>query len=290
MPFAQKASRLFAGFLLLAGQCLADPALWLVKGPHAAVYLFGTVHVLKKDEPWRTPKIDAAIERSGSLWLEIPDADNVAGLQPLIVKLGLDTARPLSSKLTPEQLNKLNEVAHDAGIPGGALALEPMKPWLAAVTVSVAPMMKAGFDPSSGVEKVLKPEFLKANKPVKGFETAEQQVHYFADMTEKAQVEYLASELDGYDGAVDKFSKLVAAWYAGKEADLDEMFSGEFRAKYPELFQTLVVKRNQGFVSQIDKLLKGDGTVFVAVGAGHLVGRDGVPAMLEKKGYQVVRQ
>jgi uncharacterized protein YbaP (TraB family) len=280
---------LLSALLLSASTSLAEPALWVVKGPHATVYLFGSVHALKKDEPWRSPKIDAAIQQSGSLWLEVPDLDDEKALQPLVLQLGLDQDHPLSSKLTKEQVAQLDKIAKSVGFPGEA-ALEPLKPWLAAVTLSTAPMVQAGFDIHSGVEEVLKPEFDKAGKPVKGFETAEQQLHFLADLPDKEQLEYLTSDLDNFDQAADKFRQIVAAWYAGDEAKLDNLFSAEFRDKYPNLYQILIVKRNQSFASQIDGILKGDGTVFVAVGAGHLVGKDSVPAMLEKMGYKVVRQ
>lgn len=281
---------LLGALLFAAPSAQAEPTLWVVKGPHSTVYLFGTVHALKKDVPWRTAKIDTAIQQSGSLWLEIPNIDNAQSMQPLILQLGMDQAHPLSTHLTKDQLAKLDDVAKTAGIPSGEAALEPFKPWLAAITLSLIPMMKAGFDPTSGVEYILKPEFDKANKSVKGFETAEQQLHYLADLPEKTQVDYLASELDDFNGETEKFQKIVAAWYAGDDAALDSMMSSEFRDKYPELYQILIVKRNQAFTSQIDGLLKGDGTIFVAIGAGHLVGHDGVPAMLEKLGYKVIKQ
>ena len=277
---------LFCGATMAQG----EPALWVVKGPHATVYLFGTVHVLKKDEPWRSQKIDAAIKQSGSLWLEIPNVDDPQSMQPIIMQLGLDQAHPLSTKLTKEQVAKLDQIAKSIGMPMGEGSLEPLKPWLAAITVSVAPIMLAGYDPNSGVESVLKPEFDKAGKPVHGFETAEQQIHYFADLSEKAQVDYLASELDDYDGSVDKFKKIVTGWYAGDEKGLDDMLSSEMRDKHPDLYELLIVKRNEGFVKQIQELLKGDGSAFVAIGAGHLVGKDGVPEMLKKLGYKVAKE
>jgi hypothetical protein len=211
-------------------------------------------------------------------------------MQPLIMQFGMDPAHPLSTKLTPDQLAKLSKVAVSAGLPGGESMLEPFKPWLAALTLSLMPLMKAGYDPSTGVELELKPEFVSANKPVKGFETAEQQLHYFDDMTEKAQVDYLVSELDDFDTGVEKFKKLLGAWYAGDVDALDQFNNAEFRDKHPDLFQTLVVKRNEGFTAQIQTLLKGEGVTFVAIGAGHLVGKEGVPAMLEKQGYKVTRE
>jgi uncharacterized protein YbaP (TraB family) len=266
----------------------AEPAIWVVKGPHATVYLFGTIHALDKNHPWHSAKVSAAIQQSQSLWLEVPNVDDAASMQPLIMQLGLDMAHPLSSKLTPDQMTKLNKAA--TGLPGGSGMLEMMKPWLAGMMLSLAPVMQAGYDPNTGVELELKPEFAKANKPVKGFETMEQQIHYFADMSDKAQLDFLVSELDDADSAVDKFKELVAAWYSGDVGKLDALNNADFRDKYPDLFQLLVVKRNQSFVTQIQDLLKGDSVTFVAVGAGHLVGKDGVPAMLEKQGFKVTRE
>ncbi|MGA8086202.1 MAG: TraB/GumN family protein [Terracidiphilus sp.] len=280
-----------AAIFTVALSAQAEPAIWVVKGPHSTVYLFGTVHALAKDDPWRSsPKIDAAIKQSQSLWLEIPNVDDAASMQPLIMQLGMDQEHPLSSKLTPDQLAKLTKDAASTGMPGGEAVFESMKPWLAALMLSLTPLMQAGYDPNSGVELELKPEFVKANKPVKGFETAEQQMHYLADMPDKQQVDFLVSELDDYDSAVDKFKQLLAAWSAGDVDALDKLNNAEFRDKYPDLFQTLVVKRNQNFTAQIRDLLKGDGVTFVAIGAGHLVGNEGVPAMLEKQGYKVTRE
>jgi uncharacterized protein len=281
---------LFFAALFVPAFANAEPAIWVVKGPHATVYLFGTIHALKKDDPWRSAKIDAAIQQSGTLWLEIPNVDEAASMQPLIMQLGMDQAHPLSTKLTADQLAKLTKAANSVGLPGGEAMFESFKPWLAALTLSIAPLMQAGYDPSTGVEMELKPEFVKANKPVKGFETAEEQMHYFADMPEKVQIEFLSSELDDFDSAMDKFKQMLAAWSAGDTEAMDKLNNADFRDKYPDLFQILVVKRNQKFTTQIQNLLKGDGVSFVAIGAGHLVGTEGVPAMLEKQGYKVIRE
>jgi uncharacterized protein len=277
-------------FFAAAFPAQAEPAIWVVKGPHATVYLFGTIHALQKGDSWHSTKIDAAIQQSQTLWLEIPDVDDAASMQPLVMQLGMDPAHPLSTKLTPDQLAKLTKAANSVGLPGGEAMFETFKPWLAAVTLSIAPLMQAGYDPSTGVEMELKPEFVKANKSVKGFETAEQQMHYFADMPDKVQIDFLNSELDDFDSAIDKFKQMLAAWSAGDTDALDKLNNADFRDKYPDLFQILVVKRNEKFTAQIQDLLKADGVSFVAIGAGHLVGKDGVPAMLEKQGYKVTRE
>jgi uncharacterized protein YbaP (TraB family) len=282
--------------LLSSAAAVAEPALWVVKGPHATVYLFGSVHVLAKDLEWRSPQIDAAINNSQELWLEIADANDAKAPTPILMELGMDSAHPLSTRLSKDQVARLDTAAKAAGIPGGEGSLEPMRPWMAALSLSVFPLLQAGYDPASGVEMKLKPEFVGKGKPVKGFETAAQQFHYFADLPQKTEVEYLDTTVKEFDGGVDKFKKIVAAWYAGDEDALDGLFDNEWRTEFPDLYQTLVVKRNHAFADQIDKLLKGDTTAkgdrssFVAVGAGHLVGPDGVPALLTKLGYSVQRQ
>jgi len=281
---------LFCLLLVASSSASAQPSLWVVKGPHATVYLFGSVHVLKKDVPWRTPKIDAALKQSGSLWLEITNADDQQALQPLVMQLGLDQAHPLSTKLSKDELAKLDKVATVAGIPNGEASLESLRPWLVAVMLSVAPIIKAGYDPNSGVESVLKPEFTSANKPVQGFETGEQQLHYFADMPEKQQIDYLIQGIDDFDKESVKFDKIVSSWYAGDDATIDKLMSEDFKDKSPDLYKVLIVKRNQAFAAQIDKLLKGDGTIFVSVGAAHLIGSDGINALLQKMGYTVTKQ
>jgi len=206
------------------------------------------------------------------------------------MQLGLDQAHPLSTKLSKDELAKLDKVATVAGIPNGEASLESLRPWLVAVMLSVAPIIKAGYDPNSGVESVLKPEFTSANKPVQGFETAEQQLHYFADMPEKQQIDYLIQGIDDFDKESDKFDKIVSSWYAGDDATIDKLMSEDFKDKSPDLYKVLIVKRNQAFAAQIDKLLKGDGTIFVSVGAAHLIGSDGINALLQKMGYTVTKQ
>lgn len=276
--------------LVLANTAHAEPALWVVKGPHATVYLFGSVHVLRKDNPWRTPAIDAAIKASDKLYLEIPDADDAQALQPLVMQLGVDREHPLSSKLTKEQLAHVDSAAKNLGLPGGETNLEPLRPWMAAITLSVFPMMKAGYDPASGVEQVLKPEFTKDHKPVLGFETASQQLHFFADLGQKQEVDYLLSSLDDISATPEGFNKIVDAWYAGDDKTINDLFNKDFTTKYPELYKLLIVQRNQSWMPTLNTLLKGEGTTFVAVGAGHIGGPDGVIALLTKAGYTVERK
>jgi uncharacterized protein YbaP (TraB family) len=265
-----------------------EPAQWKVQGPHATVYLFGTVHALKKTTVWRSPKFEAAFASAGSLWEEVANADDAAAAQPLIMQYGLDPAHPLSSILDDAGKAKLSAFETAYGLP--AAAAEPLRPWLAALTFSVLPIVRAGYDPKSGVDLVLKSEALAHGKSVNGFETMEQQMHFMADLPQKQQVDYMLFTLDNADAGPAQLAQMVDVWAAGDTAKLETMLNGELFKKYPSLYDVLLVQRNRAIAAKIEQLLKGDGVMFVAVGAGHLAGPDSIQADLAKDGIQAVRQ
>lgn len=278
----------FVATLVLALPAAAEPALWKIQGPHAVVYLFGTVHVLKPDTPWRSGKVDAALRGATALWEEVKDTDDAAAVQPLILKYGLDAAHPLSGKLDDAGKAKLDAAA--AGLGLKPAQLESMRPWLAGLTLSVLPILKAGYDPKSGVDVALKAAAAEQGKPLQAFETMEQQVRFFADLPQNLEVEYLLATLDDVSKGTGELDDLVQAWDAGDTVKLESILNGDLKDNYPDLYRILLTQRNQTFADQIETLLKGEGVSFVAVGAGHLVGPQSVQADLARHGLIAVRQ
>jgi uncharacterized protein YbaP (TraB family) len=267
----------------------ANPALWIVKGSHATIYLFGTIHILKPGIDWHTAKVESAIAASQTLCEEVADIDNPDSLKPLINELGTDPTHPLSTKITKDDLALLDTAIKQMGAPGESV-LEPLRPWLAGITLSVLPMIKAGYDPQSGVDLALSAEFKAAKKPVNGLETMEQQLHFFADMPVADEVESLHLQLKELDHATKDIDSTVAAWEKGDVETIAKIENEDFIKEYPTLYQKLVVKRNKAWTEQLVTLLKGEGTTFVAVGAGHLAGPDSLQKMLTASGYTVTAQ
>jgi hypothetical protein len=272
----------------LALPASAEPALWKVQGPHATVYLFGTVHVLRKTTVWRSAKIETAFKSAGTLWEELKDADDPAAMQPLIFKYGLDPTHALSAKLDPTGQARLTAVEATLGLPPAQL--DPERPWLAALTLELVPLVKAGYDINSGVDKALKADADASGKPLQAFETAEQQVRFFADLPQKLEVDYLLSTLDDADKGSGELDALVDAWAAGDTRKMEALLNGDMIKTYPELYRILLADRNKAFAAKIEQLLKGEGVVFVAIGAAHLVGPDSVQADLARDGITAVRQ
>jgi len=284
-------ARFLAAFLgiLLAAPASAEPAMWVVKSNGATVHLLGTVHALRPGTPWQTPKIKQAFAASGELWLELVDPDPEV-LRPVVRRLGTDPAQPLSTKLTQAELAQLNAAAAEAGL-GSEAALEPMRPWLAALTLEVLPLIKAGFDPREGVDATLRSEAQAQGKPVHAFETAEQQMHFFADLPPETELDLLRSTLDEIAEGPAKVSALVDAWEAGDTAGVEREILDLQQRKYRDLYAVLIVERNRAWAKTIAKLAEsGQGTIFVAVGAGHLVGPEGLPKALEQYGLTAQRE
>jgi uncharacterized protein YbaP (TraB family) len=273
--------------LALSLPASAEPALWKLQGPHATVYLFGTVHVLKSTTQWRSPKIQAAFAAAGTLWEEVPDAEDTATAQALVMQYGVDPAHPLSSQLDTAGNAKLTAFETTYGLPDAGI--EMLRPWLAAVTFSTLPVLKAGYDPKSGVDLVLKSMADAAHKPVLGFETLDQQMRFLADLPQQQQIDFLLATLDDANGATAQLGRMVDAWNAGDVAALDKLVNGDLN-RYPALYNVLVVQRNRAFANKIEQMLQGNGVTFVAIGGGHLSGPDSVQADLAKDGIQAVRQ
>jgi len=266
----------------------AGPALWVIRDADSTLYLFGTVHVLRPTTAWGSAKVDAAFASADHIWFEISNPDDQAAIMPLIQQYGVSPDRPLSSLLTAEELVSLNAAATGAGLT--AAQMDPFRPWLAGLTLSVAPMVKAGYDPQSGVELVLKARAEAAGKPIHGFETIDKQIGILAGMPEADQLSFLRSTLEAYGDATVELDRMVGAWATGDVATLEAVAVNEMRDEAPAIYQALLVQRNTDWAGQIQTLLAGSGTAFIAVGAAHLAGDDSVQEILADRGVAVTRE
>lgn len=284
MPLHRRLLVLLPLLFLLCGNAIARPAMWQAKFGNSTVYLFGTVHLLPNDTDWRFPALNDALSKSQTLYIELTD-DDQASMTALVMRYGMDTEHPLSTLLSDSDNTALAKAAQLAGLPGGTTALQPMKPWLAALTLAVAPLMKAGLDPAAGVDKQLQAQMTRAGKPVHGLETAEQQIRFLADLPEPLQIAFLRDTLRDVEKDKAELLSLIDAWKRGDVAAIAKLENDELKTKEPALYQKLLVQRNQDWAARIKDMLRQPGaTVFVAVGAAHLAGPNSVQAQLAKIG------
>lgn len=264
----------------------ADPAIWVVKDADTTIYLFGTVHVLKPGLSWFDEAVKAAFDKSDEVVLEMVEP-SPAEMQGLIVSTGISPTGPtLSEKLPEANRAGLVAVATDLGMP--AAALDRFEPWLGALMASLAPLAKHGYDGESGAERAISTAAKAAGKPVIGLETPAQQLGYFDTMPEGLQVKFLVSTLNDYDKAGANLDKMVASWSAGDPDTLGKLMNEGMR-ETPEVGKILLTDRNARWAEWIETRMAKPGTVFFAVGAGHLAGNDSVQAFLAKRKLTATR-
>jgi len=257
----------------------ADPALWVVKDKDTTVYLFGTIHILKPGLTWFDEAVKTAFDRSGELVLEMVKPDDAA-MQQLVVSQGLNPTGPtLTEKIPAGDRAAYLKALTDSGVP--AAAFDRMKPWLAAVTLSLGPIQKAGYAPANGPEEVLSGSARASAKPVVGLETAAQQIGYFGMLSEPAQLRFLAATIKELPKANDTMARMVADWSRGDPDALAAEMNDALKDS-PEVGKVLLTDRNIRWAAWIKERMARPGTVFVAVGAGHLAGPDSVQAQLAK--------
>jgi len=274
-----------AALALLATPAHAEPAMWVVKDADSTIYLLGTLHMTKPSMKWRSDKIDAAFEASDEFWMEATANFDPAMLEGLIIKHGLDR-RPLSSKVSGDDWARVQSAAKAVGVP--ISTVEQMRPWLAALSLSFQPAMKEdGYDFTQGVDRLLEASARAARMTVKTFETPEQQTLIFASLSEESEVAFLIHVLEEIASGRSVVDQMADAWMAGDIGALEATILSRTKEAAPEVYDALIVRRNLDWCDQIATIMKGAGTTFVAVGAGHLVGDDSVPAILAKRGFAV---
>lgn len=261
------------------------PALWVIKDADSTLYLFGSVHVLRPTTGWASPRVQAAFDSASDIWFEISNPDDQAAIVPLMQQYGLSPTYRNATALTTGELTLFGNAAQSVG--SDAVRMDNYRPWLAALTLSVAPLVKAGYDPKSGVELVLKARAEAAGKPIHGFETIDKQIGILAGLPDDVQLVFLRETLKDYENAATKLDEMVSAWARGDVDVLSRVMVQEMKDASPALYQSILVDRNTDWANQIQTMLQGSGAAFIAVGAGHLAGDDSVQSILAKRGVTV---
>jgi hypothetical protein len=264
----------------------AGPALWRVSDTDSDVYLFGSFHLLPQDLAWQRPELKAAFARSVLLVLETDTrAENPGELTALVEKYAIAPKdKPLRGRMTPEQRTGFEELATSLGV--DPARLDPFEPWYAGTILTVQYAQKKGLVAEKGVEATLIGLAGAEKKPLAFLETLEEQIRFLAELPEETQLKMLTATLGELKSADAEMDAMQKAWASGDTASMAKLFDKSIR-DVPELHAVLITERNKRWAGEIAKLMAGAGTVFIAVGAGHLVGDDSVIALLRERGLKV---
>jgi hypothetical protein len=266
--------------------------LWKVTGGNGVVFLFGTVHVGKKDLYPLASVIEDSFKQSDVLVEEI-DPDNspeALRLAQDIIKGGMYPAGDsIANHLTEETRGRLTEYAK-AGQLGADYSRA--KPWLLSLMIIQHQLKEMGFDPSKGLDQHFMQEARDTHKAIEALETADSQLRMFSSFSDELQDQFLLATLLGASEATEILDRTLAAWTSGSTEAMDDLINRDVR-DHPvlqPLMVTMFYERNDAMARKIEKFLETGKTYFVAVGAGHLVGERGIAKQLRRKNYTVERR
>ncbi|HVQ09187.1 MAG TPA: TraB/GumN family protein [Allosphingosinicella sp.] len=263
----------------------ANPALWVVRDVDTTIYLFGTIHLLD-GRPWFNDEVKTAFDASDELVMEAILPEDPMSLVPMIMRYAIDqTGRPLSSRLTAAENEALTRAIAPIGIP--AAAIDRFEPWFASMMLSVTAAQRAGLDTSKGPETMLTRAAAARRMPVAELEGFEWQVRLFDNMPEPLQLASLRASLRQMNDA-GMLATLLESWSRGDMEGLVRVLEADDRGP-PVLRRILLTNRNAAWARWIHDRLARPGTVFIAVGAAHLAGRDSVQAVLAAHGVAAER-
>jgi len=271
---------------LAALQPQASPALWHIKGEQGEVYLLGSIHILPPDLAWRSPAIQRGLARSDVFVFEVSqDEAALAQLQSLIQANGiLPLSESLRGLLHSKSLPDYDAAVASAGVRPDII--NRMRPWLAGLQLVFAELAKQKYAPTSGVDSVLMTDARKNQKPMRYLETISEQFALLAPDDRALEVQEFEANLRDIRNIAAELDPLVKAWSAGDQAKLDRLINGDLD-EFPEARKMLLDDRNRRWAPKIQAMLKEKHVFFVTVGAGHLTGPVGLPALLRKAGYKV---
>lgn len=289
--FRLRPIRAFAAlFVLLAAlPAAAEPALWRLADEDTEITFFGSIHILPPDSEWRSDEMEAAFAAADTVVLEAPldGAAQEAAAQMAARNASLPRGVTLSSLLDPEDAAFLVPAAQRAGL--SPANLQPLRPWMASLALSLGFAQATGMDPDSGVDRVLLVEGRQDGKALSYLERAEDQIALFVNLSEDAETGMLIATMREIVETPDMLDDMQDAWLAGDQEGLAAIALDGMEEETPELYASAVLARNAAWTDQIAAMMDAPGRVFIVVGAAHLTGADSVLEMLAARGLAAER-
>jgi len=256
--------------------------LWEISGNglDSASYIFGTFHLLCKDDIHLSAQLKQAVKNSRELYLEL-DMDDPSVLLGGLVLMNMKDGKKLEDLYKPKEYERLRSFFEDSlGMP--MMMFASMKP--AFLESLLYPKMMP-CKTVSGVEEELMKLAKQDKKEIQGLETMEFQASVFDSIPYDEQAKELLKTIDSLDTYKLFFDTMINVYKSQQIKKIEELFNkSEFGMEDHQ--DLLLDRRNANWVAQLKSIMKKE-RVFVAVGAGHLVGEKGLIALLRKEGYTV---
>lgn len=269
-------------------------SLFRVTSPRGVLFLYGSVHLMKKNAYPLHPAVMAAFASSDNLVLEV----NLGAIEPQKIQHAFaekgfyQDGRQLADDLDPDTFSMAKNVLSGRGV-----KIEnylKMRPWLFEQTIIMQEMGLFGFDSEAGIDTHFEQQATALGKPILQLETLQQQLDLLSSSSLEQQLFSLKYSLGSLQqrSVQEELNALVIDWMQG---DVDGLYTYmmEPLKKYPRLapfMEAMFDDRNRAMSEKIANWLEQGGSYFVVMGAGHLGGPNGVVKLLQNKGYALEQQ
>jgi len=262
--------------------------LWKVMSKSATVYILGSVHIAGNDFYPLPDIIEKSFDGSAALALEadptkVKDADL---LQLMLSEAVYPEGETLKGHLSKETYALADQEMKQLGLP-----MEPFersKPWFLALTIESMELQRLGFDPAKGIDVHFATE-ADGKKRIIELESFDYQIRMMNGLSEREQELFLIYTLKDLADLKEEFNELIKAWRSGDAKTMETLVTKAFKEslELKPVFEKLINRRNSEMSVKVGQFLSGQETVFVVVGAAHLVGKEGIIRILRGKGYSV---
>jgi hypothetical protein len=272
-----------------AGQAATQSFIWKINGPRSGtIYLAGSLHLLTNEYYPLAPAFDQAFTESDLLIeeLDLGEMQAPEAQMQMLTRGMMPAGQTLESVLTPSTLAQVRAKVADMGLHLAPLQL--FKPWSLAMTLQGLEWQKAGLDPELGLDKHFYDRAKQTGMPVQGLETLDFQLAQFDQMPMADQDRLLASTLKEMATTKQSVDEMARAWKAGDAKSIEGLALDDMKTE-PAMYQHLLLDRNRNWLPKLEALFTRAKPAFVIVGAAHLVGSDGLLAMLGARGYTITQ-
>jgi uncharacterized protein len=251
-------------------------------------WLVGSLHLLTADSYPLPPSMETAFARADTLVEEIDLSESADPkfAMSVLAKAMYQDGSTLSTRLSPVTYAALSEWLKRNGLVVDLF--QQLKPWMVSLTIQTLALKRIGFDPALGLDKYFEDAARKAGKRIMPLETAEQQIDFLDKLGAKTQDAMLLESLETADTEQAEIKAIAAAWRAGDAAAVERIALAGMKDA-PEVYQALLVDRNRRWMPKLEACVQAN-RCFVVVGAAHLVGADGLIAMLRQRGFTLQQQ
>jgi hypothetical protein len=262
--------------------------LWKVQGDSNVVYLLGSIHLLRESDYPLPQVMNSAFTNSqiAVFEMDIDKANDPAASISLLSKATLPDGKTLRDVLPTKVYNSFSNHAVEAGLP--EMLYETLKPGMAIMMLDAMNLVKLGANPEYGEDEHFFKLAKDSDRKIIALETLDFQLGLMLSFEGPDEEIYLEKSLEEMDNEKKEYNEMVGAWKTGDAAALEKMLN-EMRTDATAVFKKLVSDRTASWVPKVDELLHGSENAIIIVGAGHLVGPDGLVELLKKQGFKVTQ-